>query len=236
MDSRNPDYHAREQEARIALLKYFGSLARHWATIVLAAAVSFFSVVELWDTIENAWIIGFALWMIAIEGTYALLRTVAHGRYCELALDPTVIPRGEGRDTTRVGQVLHGMWFSFRSKWSWKQLDRLGKFMGWLCWTTAFASVFIFGASVAYLSTVGANPFWSSIVTVVMIIAVGAAVVACIRFCDVKLENLDGETEVPLSKLLSGGRTNESPSEPRNRMENNAARRQRHRTRTRPLG
>lgn len=95
------------------MLEYFGSLARHWATTVLAASVAFFSVVELRDIINNVWITGFALWMIAIEGTYAFLRMVTHGKYCELALNPKVIPRGEERDITRVSQALHGMWYSF---------------------------------------------------------------------------------------------------------------------------
>lgn len=115
-------------------------------------------------------------------------------------------------------------------------MDRLEKFTGWLCWTTARASTFIFAASVAYLSTVDADSFWIDIVKVVMIITVGAAVIVCIRFRDVKLESLDGEIEVPLSKLLGCGGTNEPPSQPKNKMENNAARRQKHRTRTWPLG
>jgi hypothetical protein len=137
-----------EQDARIALLDYFGSLARHWATVLLAVAVTFYSVVQVRKAIGNDWLFSFTLTMTAAGGIYAFLRMVTHGKYCELALDPKVRPRGPG---TYASQMLHGMQHSLRTNRTLKHLDKLGEFKGFLCWT--FGSVciwFFFAAAVTF--------------------------------------------------------------------------------------
>ena len=138
-----------EQDARIALLDYFGSLARHWATVLLAVAVTFYSVVQVRKAIGNDWLFSFTLTMTAAGGIYAFLRMVTHGKTCELALDPKVRPRGPG---TYASQMLHGMLGTFRTHPRLQYLDRLGDFRGFLCWTLgwvcawfAFASLWALG-------------------------------------------------------------------------------------------
>ena len=96
----------KEQQARIALLDYFGSLARHWATVVLTTAVVFYAIVQVRDDINNDWLFSFALTFTVAEGGYAFLRMITHGKYCELALDNEVIPMGPG---TYVTKMLNGM-------------------------------------------------------------------------------------------------------------------------------
>ena len=148
----------KEQQARIALLDYFGSLARHWATVLLATVVAFYSVWQIRGYIYD-WVFTFALTITIAGGAYAFLRMITHGKYCELALDPKVLPRGCG---TCVSQMLHGMLHDFRTeesiiKWRkyekrvrWgKCLDNLGGFKGFLCWTLGSVCIWFFFAAVA---------------------------------------------------------------------------------------
>lgn len=129
----------KEQEARIALLDYFGSLARHWATVLLATVVAFYSVWQIRQYV-NCWVFTFALTMTVAGGAYAFLRMVTHGKYCEKALDPEVRPRGEA---TYVSRMLHGMLHSLRTDRWLKHLDTLGDFRGFLCWTLGSVCVWL---------------------------------------------------------------------------------------------
>ena len=135
-----------EQDARIALLDYYGSLARHWATVLLAVAVTFYSVVQVRKAIGNDWLFSFTLTMIAAGAVYAFLRMFTLGKYCELALDTKVRPLGEG---TCVSQMLHGMHHSLRTDRTLKHLDKLGDFKGFLCWTLGWACIWFFFAAAA---------------------------------------------------------------------------------------
>lgn len=148
----------KEQQARIALLDYFGSLARHWATVLLATVVAFYSVWQIREHVYD-WVFTFALTITIAGGAYAFLRMITHGKYCELALDPKVLPRGCG---TCVSQMLHGMLHAFRtreSKIKWRKhekrvrwgkwLDNLGGFKGFLCWMLGSVCIWFFFAAVA---------------------------------------------------------------------------------------
>lgn len=120
-----------EQEARIALLGYFGSLARNWATILLATAGVFLAVVQVRTDVGDWWF-AFGLLTTFGGGAYAFIRMVTLGKYCELALDPEVRPRGQG---IAVSQMLHGMLHDFRTNKKAKHgelLDKWGQFPGWL--------------------------------------------------------------------------------------------------------
>jgi hypothetical protein len=133
-----------EQEARLALLEYFGSLAQHWATVALAAAVAFFSVVQLRDTINNDSILTFALVLVAAEGIFSFMRMIVHGKYCELALDSEVKAMGAG---VLANQMLHGMAHNLRTRWIfYRFLDKIGRLKGWLYWTVISILVAFYAA------------------------------------------------------------------------------------------
>lgn len=124
------DQEEKEQQARIALLDYFGSLARHWATVLLATVVAFYSVWQIRKYLDN-WVFTFALTMTVAGAVYAFLRMVTHGKYCELALDNKVRPLEKG---THVTRMLHGMHRNLgKSRCGF--LDKLGDFGGFVCWT-----------------------------------------------------------------------------------------------------
>jgi hypothetical protein len=139
----------KEQEARIALLDYYGSLARHWATLLLATAIAFYSVVQVRELIGD-WLLTFTLTIMAAGVVYAFVRMFTLGKYCELALDPKVRPRGVG---TPLSQMLHGMQGTLRTNpWWLKYLDGLGEFKGftfytliWVCAWFLFAPLWALG-------------------------------------------------------------------------------------------
>ena len=126
------------------MLDYFGSLARHWATVLLAEAVAFYSVVQVRKAIGNDWLFSFTLTMTAAGGVYAFLRMVTHGKYCELALDKKVRRLGDG---TSVSRMLHGMHRNLRERPLWGFLDNLGGYKGLFCWTAIWVCAWFVLAS-----------------------------------------------------------------------------------------
>lgn len=75
-----------EQDARIALLDYFGSELRYWGTVVLSLAVAFVAIVQVKDTLCKYGVLDSILWVLANSAVYASLRFLWHGRVAEFSL------------------------------------------------------------------------------------------------------------------------------------------------------
>lgn len=174
----------KEQQARIALLDYFGSLARHWATVLLATVVAFYSVWQIRKYVDY-WVFTFALTITVAGGVYAFIRMITHGKYCELALDNKVRPLEKG---THVTRMLRGMHRSMRKRlvWKlpiWRLLDSLGGFGGFCYWAFISICAWFALASLWTLSYFPVNAWenWLTdalqhrqvVVTVILAIAVG---------------------------------------------------------------
>ena len=178
------DQEEKEQQARIALLDYFGSLARHWATVLLATAVVFYSVVQARTIIYNEWLFMFALTFTAAQGAYAFLRMVTHGKYCKLALDNEVRPLNRG---TYVTGMLRGMHRNLRGLPYWGSLDKLGGRKGFLCWESG---------SVCACSAVASQ--WTGLFApIILMVAVVAILVLYVGFDALPCEIYEGQIEIP---------------------------------------
>ena len=75
-----------DQDARIALLDYFGSELRFWGTVVLSLAVASVAIVQVKDTLCKFGFLDSTLWILANCTLYASLRFLWHGRVAEFSL------------------------------------------------------------------------------------------------------------------------------------------------------
>jgi hypothetical protein len=192
-----------EQEARIALLDHYGSLARNWATVLLATAVVFLTVVQVRREIDD-WSFLFGLTMTTSGGVYAFLRMVTLGKYCELALDNEVRPLESG---THVTRMLHGMHRNLRNRRYWGSLDKLGDFKGFFYWTLIWVCAWFALASLWTLGyfpvnawqkwLVDALQYRPGFVPAIPAIAALLILVWIIGFFVIRLKTYESEIETP---------------------------------------
>lgn len=134
-----------EQEAREALLQYFGTLGQHWSTLLVAIGVVFFSIMQFRQEFWRVGLLETALFALGAQAVFAGSRVVLHGWFCELAV--RVPLTREDNDTNQLKRVHTAMLRGLRREHGWAM--RLPPFyqralLSSFCWTlvwTIFAFV-----------------------------------------------------------------------------------------------
>jgi len=104
-----PEDDPRVQEARIALLDYFGDHLRFWGTNVLALAVVFFAAMQVHDFLSSKGIFVLVLVFLLMEGVYALVRAIFHGRMARSAIEVQPAEDIAGPLVFRLHEAARGM-------------------------------------------------------------------------------------------------------------------------------
>jgi hypothetical protein len=61
------------------MLEYFGTLAQHWSTILIAIGVAFFSVMQFREVFWSAGLLAMALIAVGVQARFAGSRVILHG-------------------------------------------------------------------------------------------------------------------------------------------------------------
>lgn len=140
-----------EQEARIALLEHFRSATQHWATVLVALAITFFSVLQFKSEIEKL----FTFWLsplggadflaalVVTQGIYGTYRMVVNGMLGELVVDPETTLSDQDKGSTcfvRLYNAVVNRIFKGKGHGVWFCLNRWG---GWVACTVLFAASWI---------------------------------------------------------------------------------------------
>ena len=86
-----------DQNARIALLEHFGDYVRNWSVLLLSIAIVLFAAIQARDVLVGKPPVGPLLFygtltVIFLQMPYAVFRVAWHGKLCERAVDPRVLP------------------------------------------------------------------------------------------------------------------------------------------------
>lgn len=87
MDQQEAEDAKMVQDARIALLDYFGDHLRFWGTNALALAVALFAAMQAREFLSSKGIFVPVLTFLLLQGLFALCRAIYHGRMTRLVLE-----------------------------------------------------------------------------------------------------------------------------------------------------